>query len=196
MTSDADATELKLNLISLRTAKSVGLHFSYDGKTRFYTEDIGLAGDLVQSLVQFLNIDNMNSTASFPVVYGEVRDLFQKLQGLQDTEKQINSEIVEHINQIKSHLIRAEDARYYNGEDVIKYHNEMMATNEDLVKSYKIRLVNTNEIQQALKRIHSILYNASRLRAMIGRFKEALKTNNIDAVLKIIELGELIYGYM
>lgn len=60
MTSDADATELKLNLISLRTAKCVCLHFSYDGKTRFYTEDIGLAGDLVQSLVQFLNIDNMN----------------------------------------------------------------------------------------------------------------------------------------
>uniref|UniRef100_A0A182VTU8 Uncharacterized protein n=1 Tax=Anopheles minimus TaxID=112268 RepID=A0A182VTU8_9DIPT len=197
MTSDADATELKLNLISLRTAKSVCLHFSYDGKTRFYTEDIGLAGDLVQSLVQFLNIDNMNSTTTFPVVSEEVRELFKKLQGLQDTEKQINSEIVEHINQIKSHLIRAEDARYYNGEDVIKYHNEMMATNEDLVKSYKIRLVNTNEIQLALKRIHGILYNASRLRAgtfasaMIGRFKEALKTNNIDAVLKIIEMGEM-----
>ncbi|XP_050077103.1 Bardet-Biedl syndrome 2 protein homolog [Anopheles maculipalpis] len=197
MTSDADATELKLNLISLRTAKSVCLHFSYDGKTRFYTEDIGLAGDLVQSLVQFLNIDNMNSTACFPAVNEEVRELFQKLQGLQDTEKQINSEIVEHINQIKSHLIRAEDARYYNGEDVIKYHNEMMATNEDLVKSYKIRLVNTNEIQLALKRIHGILYNASRLRAgtfasaMIGRFKEALKTSNIDAVLKIIEMGEM-----
>lgn len=49
-------------------------------------------------------------------------------------------------------------------EDVIKYHNEMMATNEDLVKSYKIRLVNTSEIQLALKRIHGILYNASRLR--------------------------------
>lgn len=40
----------------------------------------------------------------------------------------------------------------------------MMATNEDLVKSYKIRLANTNEIQLTLKRIHGILYNASRLR--------------------------------
>ncbi|XP_052870936.1 Bardet-Biedl syndrome 2 protein homolog, partial [Anopheles cruzii] len=197
VTSDADATELHLNLISLRTGKSVWLHFSYDGKTRFYTEDIGLAGDLVQSLAQFLNTDSLNSIACFPVVYDEVKELFGKLRGLQETEKQINSEIVEHVNQIKSHLIRAEDARYYNGEDVIKHHNGMMATNEDLVKSYKIRLANTNEIQHTLKRIHGILYNASRLRAgtfaagMIGRFKEALKTNNIDAVLKIIELGEM-----
>ncbi|XP_050082782.1 Bardet-Biedl syndrome 2 protein homolog [Anopheles aquasalis] len=197
VTSDADATELHLNLISLRTGKSVCLHFSYDGKTRFYTEDIGLAADLVQSLVQFLNIDTMNSSACFPTVYEEVKELFHKLQGLQETEKQINSEIVENINQIKSHLIRAEDARFYNGEDVIRHHNEMMATNEDLVKSYKIRLANTNEIQLTLKRIHGILYNASRLRAgtyassMIGRFKEALKTNNIDAILKIIELGEM-----
>ncbi|XP_058060313.1 Bardet-Biedl syndrome 2 protein homolog [Anopheles bellator] len=197
VTADADATELHLNLISLRTGKSVWLHFSYDGKTRFYTEDIGLAGDLVQSLAQFLNTDSLNSVACFPVVYEEIKELFGKLRGLQETEKQINSEIVEHVNQIKSHLIRAEDARYYNGEDVIKHHNGMMATNEDLVKSYKIRLANTNEIQQTLKRIHGILYNASRLRAgtfaagMIGRFKEALKTNNIDAVLKIIELGEM-----
>lgn len=58
--SDSDATELKLNLISLRTGKNVCLHFNNDGKTRFYTEDIGLAGDLIQSLVQFLNIENMN----------------------------------------------------------------------------------------------------------------------------------------
>lgn len=58
--SDTDATELKLNLISLRTGKNVCLHFNNDGKTRFYTEDIGLAGDLIQSLVQFLNVENMN----------------------------------------------------------------------------------------------------------------------------------------
>ncbi|XP_058820192.1 Bardet-Biedl syndrome 2 protein homolog isoform X3 [Topomyia yanbarensis] len=164
--SDSDATELKLNLISLRTGKNVCLHFINDGKTRFYTEDIGLAGDLIQSLVQFLNIENMDSSACFPVVYEEIRELFSKLQGLQETEKQINSEIIDNINQVKSHLIRAEDARYYNGDDVIKYHNEMMNTNEDLVKSYKIRLVNTGEVQLALKRIHSILYSASKLRGM------------------------------
>ncbi|XP_062545338.1 Bardet-Biedl syndrome 2 protein homolog [Armigeres subalbatus] len=195
--SDSDATELKLNLISLRTGKNVCLHFNNDGKTRFYTEDIGLAGDLMQSLVQFLNIENMNSVACFPVLYEEIKELFNKLQGLQETEKQINSEIIDNVNQIKSHLIRAEDARYYNGDDVIKYHNEMMNTNEDLVKNYKIRLVNTNEVQLALKRIHSILYSASKLRvgtfaaSVISKFKDALKTNNIEAVVKIIELGEM-----
>ncbi|KXJ76267.1 hypothetical protein RP20_CCG010009 [Aedes albopictus] len=268
--SDTDATELKLNLISLRTGKNVCLHFNNDGKTRFYTEDIGLAGDLIQSLVQFLNVENMNklkveklhipaqnsgqlqqqqqnsgqqqnnqahaqfrhkilakciygrplclwtilrdgseqliahfmnenltSVACFPVVYEEIKELFSKLQGLQETEKQINSEIIDNVNQIKSHLIRAEDARYYNGDDVIKYHNEMMNTNEDLVKNYKIRLVNTNEVQLALKRIHSILYSASKLRvgtfaaSIISKFKDALKTNNIEAVVKIIELGEM-----
>ncbi|XP_055599661.1 Bardet-Biedl syndrome 2 protein homolog [Uranotaenia lowii] len=195
--SDSDATELKLNLISLRTGKNVCLHFNNDGKTRFYTEDIGLAGDLIQSLVQFLNVENMNSTACFPMVTDEIKELFSKLQGLQETEKQINSEIIDNVNQIKSHLIRAEDARYYNGDDVIKYHNEMMNTNEDLVKNYKIRLVNTGEVQLALKRIHNILYSASKLRvgtfaaSVISKFKDALKSNNIEAVLKIIELGEM-----
>ncbi|XP_053695343.1 Bardet-Biedl syndrome 2 protein homolog [Sabethes cyaneus] len=194
--SDSDATELKLNLISLRTGKNVCLHFNNDGKTRFYTEDIGLAGDLIQSLVQFMNIENMNASAYFPSVYSEIRDLFSKLQGLQETEKQINSEIIDNINQVKSHLIRAEDARYYNGDHVIKYHNEMMNTNEDLVKNYKIRLVNTGEVQLALKRIHNILYSASKLRvgtyaaSIITKFKDALKANNIEAVLRIIELGE------
>ncbi|KAL1373946.1 hypothetical protein pipiens_018358, partial [Culex pipiens pipiens] len=162
--SDADATELKLNLISLRTSKTVCLHFNNDGKTRFHTEDIELAGDLIQSLVQFLNIENMNSVAYFPLVYDEIRELFGKLQGLQETEKQINSEIIDNINQVKSHLIRAEDARYYNEDDVIKYHNEMMNTNEDLLKNYKIRLVNAGQVQLALKRVHSILYSASKLR--------------------------------
>ncbi|EDS30326.1 conserved hypothetical protein [Culex quinquefasciatus] len=195
--SDADATELKLNLISLRTSKTVCLHFNNDGKTRFHTEDIELAGDLIQSLVQFLNIENMNSVAYFPLVYDEIRELFGKLQGLQETEKQINSEIIDNINQVKSHLIRAEDARYYNEDDVIKYHNEMMNTNEDLLKNYKIRLVNAGQVQLALKRVHSILYSASKLRVgtfastIIGKFKDALKTNNIEAVLKIIELGEM-----
>ncbi|XP_055642669.1 Bardet-Biedl syndrome 2 protein homolog isoform X2 [Toxorhynchites rutilus septentrionalis] len=198
MTSfDAETTELKLNLISLRTGKNVCLHFNNDGKTRFYTDDIGLAGDLIQSLVQFLNIENMNSTACFPSVYEEIRQMFSKLQGLQETEKQINSEIIDNINQVKSHIIRAEDARYYNGDAVVKYHNEIMNTNKDLVKNYKIRLVNTGEVQLVLKRIHSILYNASKLRvgsfaaSIIGKFKDALKNNNIEAVLKIIELGEI-----
>lgn len=54
------------------------------------------------------------SVAYFPLVYDEIRELFGKLQGLQETEKQINSEIIDNINQVKSHLIRAEDARYYN----------------------------------------------------------------------------------
>lgn len=54
------------------------------------------------------------SVAYFPLVYDEIRELFGKLQGLQETEKQINSELIDNINQVKSHLIRAEDARYYN----------------------------------------------------------------------------------
>lgn len=49
-------------------------------------------------------------------------------------------------------------------DDVIKYHNEMMNTNEDLLKNYKIRLVNAGQVQLALKRVHSILYSASKLR--------------------------------
>ena len=40
----------------------------------------------------------------------------------------------------------------------------MMNTNEDMVKNYKIRLANSNEIQIALKKIHSILHNTSKLR--------------------------------
>lgn len=105
---------LKLSLLCLRDASPLIITFYNDSNILIQTDNIELAGNLVQSIAQFMNISNLESTASFPTTVANVRELFDKLQGLQESSNVLRTDTALKINLAKILVIRAEDAKVTN----------------------------------------------------------------------------------
>lgn len=56
---EAEGQSLKLHLKCLRDGSVLTLAFDSSGKTLFFTENMSLAADLVQSLAAFLKIESL-----------------------------------------------------------------------------------------------------------------------------------------
>lgn len=107
-------SELKLHLVSLRDSSNVVLHFGDEGIIKFYSQSIEVAGNLIQSITECLNVEHLASTAHFPEIIQEIIELFRKLDGLQSAYKNMNTDISQKINDVKNLIVRAEDARVYD----------------------------------------------------------------------------------
>lgn len=102
---------LKLSLVCLRDGTPVIITFYNDSNILVQTDNIELAGNLVQSIAQFMNISNLDSSASFPSTVEKVRELFDKLQGLQESGNVLRTDTALKINLAKILVLRAEDAK-------------------------------------------------------------------------------------
>lgn len=105
---------LKLSLVCLRDGTPLIITFYNDSSIQIQTDNLELAGNLVQSIAQFMNITNLDSTASFPASVLKVRELFDKLQGLQESANVLRTDTALKINLAKVLVMRAEDARVTN----------------------------------------------------------------------------------
>lgn len=105
---------LKVSLICLRDGSPLVITFYNDSNILIQSENIELAGNLVQAIAQFMNITNLTSSASFPSVLSKFRELFDKLQGLQESSNVLRTDTALKINLAKVLVLRAEDAKVTN----------------------------------------------------------------------------------
>lgn len=105
---------LKLSLVCLRDSSPLIITFYNDSNILIQTDNIELAGNLVQAIAQFMNVSNLDAAASFPATVVTIRELFDKLQGLQESASVLRTDTAQKINLAKMLIIRAEDARITN----------------------------------------------------------------------------------
>ncbi|XP_019881742.1 Bardet-Biedl syndrome 2 protein [Aethina tumida] len=188
---------LVINLKNLRNDQEIVLVFEISGKVVFYADNMTLASDLVQSLAAFLNLDNLESTANYPSEEENLRNLMEKLQEIQDARLRLGTDIADRLGQIRTLVIRAEDARLNDIKEMPKYYTELMGLNKEIINGHNIRLQNYNDGVDSMKKINAIIQRASRLRVgqtaanMINHCRTAIKNNNVDGLIKIIRTGEI-----
>jgi Bardet-Biedl syndrome 2 protein len=105
---------LKISLVCLRDGSPLILTFYNDSNILIQTENIELAGNLIQALAQFMNLTNLESTAYFPSVGVKFRELFDKLNGLQESSNVLKTDAAMKVNLAKILVLRAEDAKVTN----------------------------------------------------------------------------------
>ena len=105
---------LKLSLVCLRDGSPLIITFYNDSNILIQTDNIELAGNLVQAVAQFMNITNLESSASFSQTVINFRELFDKLQGLQESSNILRTDTVLKVNLAKVLILRAEDAKVTN----------------------------------------------------------------------------------
>ncbi|CAF0786537.1 unnamed protein product [Adineta ricciae] len=187
---------LYVTFLAVRTDTKLVIKMQNTGQMLIQTDDMELAGNIIQSLGKFLNIDALQTTCDFPQELDMLQRIFSQIEEYQAARQRISSDMAEHANIIRSFLIRAEDARLIGDISVMKRHYiDLLNLNRDLINGYKIRCTNHEELMKNLRYLNQMVQKAGNLR--IGKFKTttvnqcraAIKSNNTQLLMKSIKTG-------
>ncbi|KAK6620400.1 hypothetical protein RUM44_006801 [Polyplax serrata] len=191
------SSDLKLYMISLRDERELALTMDQSGRITIKTDNMALAGDLIQSLATYLNLTQLKSNANFPKEEQNCVELLEKLSELESVKNKLNLELSEKSNLIRNLLIRSEDTRLLKDWKLTKrFYEELDELNKGLRRSYEIRVANYCDTVNTVKQLNGIVQKASRLR--FGKHKtdpvtlsrNAIATNNAKSLIKAIRTGE------
>ncbi|KAK3548840.1 hypothetical protein QTP70_020716 [Hemibagrus guttatus] len=173
---------------------TISMHSS--GEITLNTDDIDLAGDLVQSLATFLAIEDLQAEADFPAYFEELRVTLTEVDEFHSVHQKLTAAMADHSSHIRNMLVQAEDARLMGDlKTMKKRYIELYDLNRDLINEYKIRSNNHNALLTRLKAVNQAIQRAGRLRVgkpknqVITACREAIKNNNINALFKIMRAG-------
>ncbi|XP_057298017.1 Bardet-Biedl syndrome 2 protein-like [Hydractinia symbiolongicarpus] len=198
LTNEITATggELDMKFLSARTQLPIHITMSSQGQVIIRTDDIGLAGDIIQNLASFLAIEELQSLAEFPDHMEELKSTLVKVDELHNVCKQLTAEMADHSNLIRSLVVRSEDAGLlFDMKNMKRSYMELFDLNRDLINGYKIRCTNHEELLKCLKVVNQTIQKAGNLRVgkskthVISACRSAIKTNDDVALIKIIRHG-------
>ncbi|XP_024858652.1 Bardet-Biedl syndrome 2 protein homolog [Kryptolebias marmoratus] len=181
---------------SLRGSGLMSFNMAANGQVTLRTDDIDLAGDLVQSLTSFLAIEDLSAEADFPAYFEELRATLTEVDEFHAVHQKLTAEMADHSNYIRNMLVQAEDARLMSDmTSMKKRYRELYDLNRDLINEYKIRSNNHNALLVRLKSVNQAIQRAGRLRVgkpknqVIAACRDAIKSNNVNALFRIMRAG-------
>lgn len=187
---------LHLSFLSMRNQTPLVFTMDQSRQVVIQTDDLDVAGNIVQSLATYLKIEDLNVAAHFPEELKSLNTLIEKVDGLNSMRQTLTAGIADHSNLIRSMVVHAEDTRLIGDIKAMKRgYTELYNVNQDLLRDYNIRCNNHTELVSCLKQVNLVIQKASRLR--VGKYKTqvvtacraAIKNNNISALVKIITTG-------
>ncbi|XP_031420755.1 Bardet-Biedl syndrome 2 protein homolog isoform X2 [Clupea harengus] len=185
-----------VTLTCLRGGGLLSISMESNGEITLNTDDIDLAGDLVQSLTSFLAIEDLQAEADFPSYFQELRTTLTEVDEFHSVHQKLTAAIADHSNHIRNMLVQAEDARLMGDMRTMKKrYIELYDLNRDLINEYKIRSNNHNALLACLKSVNQAIQRAGRLRVgkpknqVISACRDAIKNNNVNALFKIMKAG-------
>ncbi|XP_067905808.1 Bardet-Biedl syndrome 2 protein homolog isoform X2 [Heterodontus francisci] len=193
---ECPSVPLDVCFTSLRDGGQLCIKMNMNGEVTIRTEDIDLAGELIQSMASFLAIEDLQVEADFPAYFEELRQILVQVDDYHSVHQKLTAEMADHSNLVRSLLVRAEDARLMGDmRSMKKGYMELYDLNRDLINGYKIRCNNHTELLICLRAVNQAIQRAGRLRVgkpktqVISACRDAIKNNNVNALFKIIRAG-------
>uniref|UniRef100_A0A8D0GH17 Bardet-Biedl syndrome 2 protein homolog n=1 Tax=Sphenodon punctatus TaxID=8508 RepID=A0A8D0GH17_SPHPU len=181
---------------SLRDAGQLCIKIKPSGEISVCTDDIDLAGDIIQSMASFLAIEDLQVEADFPAYFEELRKALIKVDDSHTMCQKLTADMADHSNLIRSMLVRAEDSRLMGDmKNMKKRYMELYDLNRDLLTGYKIRCTNHTELLNNLKAVNQAIQRAGRLRVgkpkaqVIAACRDAIRNDNINMLFRIMRVG-------
>ncbi|KAF6018625.1 BBS2 [Bugula neritina] len=190
--------ELEVMFICQRTKTPLVIKMDASNQVSILTTNMNTAGEILQSLASFLNIEHLNVQADFKHEMKELGEILTKVDEYHTVRQRLTADMADHSNLIKSMVVRAEDARLMDDlGSMKKYYMELYDLNRDLINGYKIRCNNHTELLSYLKQVNQYIQKAGKLR--VGKYKTqviadcraSVKNNNVAALFKIIKTGSV-----
>ncbi|KAF5890839.1 Bardet-Biedl syndrome 2 protein, partial [Clarias magur] len=150
---------------ALRDEGLLSISMHSNGEITLNTDDIDLAGDLVQSLATFLAIEDLQAEADFPTYFEELRVTLTEVDEFHSVHQKLTAAMADHSSHIRNMLVQAEDARLMGDlKNMKKRYIELYDLNRDLINEYKIRSNNHNALLTRLKAVNQAIQRAGKLR--------------------------------
>ncbi|XP_023337047.1 Bardet-Biedl syndrome 2 protein homolog isoform X4 [Eurytemora carolleeae] len=191
------AAALDVKFLSLRDGAVLSINADGTGVVKIRTNNMDLAGDIVQSLANYLGLEDLGSTAKFPAEMFKLEGLLSRAEELQFVRLKLSADMADHSGVIRSLVVRGEDSRILKDmQSMKKWYGQLHDINRDLVSGYKIRVTNHEELMDTLKEVNQVIQRAGRLRIgksktlVINECRDAIKNKNISQLIKVISTGQ------
>jgi Bardet-Biedl syndrome 2 protein len=162
-----------IRFMSLRTDKV--LQISMQNTTiRIMTDEIDLAGNILQDLCKFFQISELDTSIGYPDVVEETSSLLMRIEKLDSVRNQFNINMTEIITFIKDIFVRAEDNRLLDNMQGFKdYFFKINVRNLELLDEFEKRTQTYDELLKDLKKINNYIQYFANLKG-----KMSLSINN------------------
>jgi Bardet-Biedl syndrome 2 protein len=191
-------TPIDINFLSLRTEKPLCISMTNEqgGKIIIRTDDIEVAGEIMQDFCQFLQINELESIAHFPDEMEKFKSVLMKVDEYNAVRLKLTAEMADSSNLVKALIVKAEDYRMLSDMgNLKKVFSSLQQTNSDLIAEYNKRANNHSQLLSQLKEVNMMIQKAAKLRAgtpktrVVSSCRQAIKKNNIHELFQIIRTG-------
>ena len=184
---------------SLRDGRPLWLRMTNEagGTMHILTEDMDLAGEVLQDLCTALEVVELESLAEFPAEMETFRAVLLRVDEYNAARLRLTAEMADQSNTAKTMVIKAEDARILGDVKTMRQaYAQLYTLNAELMGEYSKRANNHEQLLAALKEVNHMIQKAARLRVgtakarIVSACRAAIKANNIHSLFKIIKSGQ------
>jgi len=165
-------------------------------RVSLHTENMDLAAELMQDIMRYFKLEELESEARFPAVFSQFEEVVTQVAECNAARISLAADMADDSQRIKALVVRAEDARIMNDmETMRKAYTELNALNGQLISGYNIRAQNQANLLSALKEVNQMIQRAANLRSgkakarLIAEARAAVKNNNFKSLFKIFQQG-------
>lgn len=183
---------------SLRDGRPLRLRASAEGGGTFsiLTDDLELAGEVLQDLCGSLGVSELESIADFADEMEAFRAVLMRVDDFNAARLKLTAEMADQSNTAKMLVIKAEDARIladYAGMRAA--YAQLYTLNQELMGEYNKRANNHEQLLGALKEVNHMIQKSARLRVgapkarIVTACRGAIKANHIQSLFTIMKTG-------
>mmetsp|Transcript_1183 Transcript_1183/g.3589 ORF Transcript_1183/g.3589 Transcript_1183/m.3589 type:complete len:718 (+) Transcript_1183:115-2268(+) len=190
---------LDVNFISLRTNEPLCISMTSEqgGCVTIRTDDIEVAGEMIQDMCAYLQVTELESTANFPEEMEKFKSVLMKVDEYNAVRLKLTAEMADSANLVKALIVKAEDYRMLSDmSNLKKVFSGLQQTNSDLIAEYNKRANNHQQLLGQLKEVNMMIQKAAKLRIgnpktrVVAACRQAIKKNNIHELFQIIRTGQ------
>lgn len=191
-------TLLDINFLSLRTGEPLCISMTNEqgGKITIRTDDLEVAGEIVQDFCNFLKVNELESIAHFPDEMEKFKAVLMRVDEYNSVRLKLTAEMADSSNGVKALIVKAEDYRMLSDmSNLKKVFSSLQQTNSDLIAEYNKRANNHQQLLGQLKEVNMMIQKAAKLRVgtpktrVVSSCRQAIKKNNIHELFQIMKTG-------
>merc|ERR550537_1948783 len=167
------------------------------GKVTIRTDDLEVAGEIIQDFCSFLKVNELESMAHFPDEMEKFKAVLMRVDEYNSVRLKLTAEMADSSNGVKALIVKADDYRILaDMHNMKKVFSTLQQTNSDLIAEYNKRANNHQQLLSQLKEVNMMIQKAAKLRVgtpktrVVSSCRQAIKKNNIHELFQIIRTGQ------
>mmetsp|Transcript_15490 Transcript_15490/g.48734 ORF Transcript_15490/g.48734 Transcript_15490/m.48734 type:complete len:728 (+) Transcript_15490:185-2368(+) len=197
--ADPHGETVDCTFVSMRDGRPIVFSMTPEngGTLTIRSDDMDVCGEIIQDLAASLSIETLEAVADFPYDMEAFRSILLQVDEYNAVRLKLTAEVADSSQVVKTMVIKAEDARILADMDHMRQmYANLYDLNRELMMEHTKRATNHTALLAALKEVNQMIQKAARLRVgapktrVVAACRQAIKSNNIHSLFKIIKLGD------